>query len=100
MGQDGRCPFECVNFGHESAIDEASFVEDLITTPIWICTAHSITDCIVLHRKERMQHLQSDPPIIVESRERVSVSVARKELLTAFLGEQQLAVTVHVSQSP
>lgn len=39
VGQDGGCPFDGVDFGHECAVDEAGFVEDLIAAPIGICKA-------------------------------------------------------------
>lgn len=47
-----------------------------------------------------MQHLHPDPPIVVESRERIAVSIAREELLPTLLVEKQFAITVQVSQSP
>ena len=31
MGQDRWCPLDCMDLGHEGAVDNACFVEDLIT---------------------------------------------------------------------
>jgi hypothetical protein len=92
-------PFDGMDFRYECAIDEASFVEDLITRPIRESTAQHITDCVMFQRKERVEHLHSYPPIVVESCQWISISVARKELHPAFFGELQLAVTVPFSES-
>lgn len=99
MSKDGWRPFDSVDFGHESAVDEPGFVEDLVTAPIGVCTAHRVTNGVVLFCEEGMQHFHAYPPVVVESSKRVSVSVAGEELLAAIFGEQQLAVVVHVSQS-
>lgn len=45
-----------------------------------------------------MQHLHSDPPIVVEASERIPIGIAREELRAAVAAQEKLAVVVHVSQ--
>ena len=60
--------------------------------------AEHITNGVVLLRKHRMQHLHPDPPIAIEARQYVSVSIARQELLPAFLAKFKFPVWMPVSQ--
>ena len=98
VGEDSGGPFDGVDLSHEGAVDEAGFVEDLVTGPIWVGGADGVADGVVLHGEESMQHLHSDPPIVVEAGERVPIGIAREELRAAIAGQEKLAVVVHVSQ--
>lgn len=98
VGEDSGCPFDGVDLGHEGAVDEAGFVEDLIAGPIWVGCADGVADGVMLHSEESMQHFHSDPPIVVEPGERISIGIAREELRAAVAGQEKLAVVVHVSQ--
>lgn len=49
VGEDSGGPFDGVDLGHEGAVDQASFVEDLVTGPIWVGGADGIADGVVLH---------------------------------------------------
>ena len=46
-----------------------------------------------------MQHLHPNPPVVVEAREWIPISIAREELFTTLLVKKQFTITVQVSQS-
>ena len=116
VSQDRWSPLDCVNFGHESTVDDACFVEDLITTLLLVCIkgeaqayspcplgmaiADRITDSVVLESKQSVQHLYAEPPVVVEACLGSAIVVARKEdLFPTDSVEDKFSVLVAVSQT-
>ena len=116
MSQDRGSPLNRVDLGHEGAVDDACFVEDLITTLLLVCIkgeaqayspcplgmaiADRITDSVVLESKQSVQHLYAEPPVVVEACLGSAIVVARKEdLFPTDSVEDKFSVLVAVSQT-
>jgi hypothetical protein len=116
MSQYRWCPLDRVDLGHKGAVDDAGFVEDLITglslecarleagmyspCPFGVPFADRITDGVMFESEQSVQHLNTQPPIVVEACLGSAVAVARQEdLLAANSVEDEFAVLVMVPET-
>ena len=95
--QQGRRPFDRVDLGDESGVDEPRLLEQPLAIGGRMVDAQPIDDGIVLAREQRVHHRQADPPVAVHSGKLLVGDVACRidGKMPAFI-EMQLAVRAHL----
>jgi hypothetical protein len=118
MSQDRWSPFDRVDLGHQSTVDNARLVEDLITAkcqvsafigyqswiyipcPAGMAFADRIADGVMLKSEQSVQHLYTEPPIVIETCLWCPIlGPWNKPALFTYFIEKQLAVRVPTAQT-
>src|SRR5947209_6529727 len=63
--QDAGGPFDCVDFGDKSGIDQTGFVEEIVIRPRRVLLAQAVADRVVLQGEEGVEQAETHPPIAV-----------------------------------
>ena len=62
MADNGWRPFHRMNLCYQGCIDEPRTLKDVVVGPIWVLGAQAVANGIVFKRKQRLHHLQTQPP--------------------------------------
>ena len=80
MRHDGARPLEGVDLGHHRRVDQPSLREELGVGPVRMLRREQIADVVVLIGEERVEHRQTDPPVVGEPAEvQAGVGIDRKQ---------------------
>src|SRR5690606_24032270 len=64
VGNDGRRPFNRVNFRHQGGVDQTGFVVQPLIIFIRVAGRQCLSNSVVLFYEQLVQHAQTDPPVI------------------------------------
>ena len=63
---DRTRPLERVDLGHQRGVDQPGFAEELLVVPVGVLVREQVADRVVLQREQRVEHRQTDPPVVVK----------------------------------